>query len=83
MEECHKMFNDPVDEAIFNHNLAKPLPLGGSPGHVTIQTNFFFNHDLEYLRFGSKGSKHALSITKMKAAEYPDIGLEQMVPDTM
>nr|GEV21227.1 E-beta-farnesene synthase [Tanacetum cinerariifolium] len=30
-----------------------------------------------------KGSRPALSISKMKAAYYPDIGLEQMVPDQM
>ncbi|GJV02455.1 hypothetical protein Tco_1336024 [Tanacetum coccineum] len=39
--------------------------------------------DLEYLRYGSKGSRPALSISKMKAAYYPDVGLEQMVPDQM
>nr|GEY65577.1 hypothetical protein [Tanacetum cinerariifolium] len=38
------------------------------------------NVNLEYLRYGSKGSRHALSISKMKAAYYPDVGLEQMVP---
>nr|GFB99933.1 hypothetical protein [Tanacetum cinerariifolium] len=54
---------------------------GGPPGHVTIQSDFFFNKDLEYLRYGSKGRRHALSISKMKAAYYPDAGLEQMVPD--
>nr|GEX69096.1 hypothetical protein [Tanacetum cinerariifolium] len=48
---------------------------------VTIQSDFFFNNDLEYLRYGSKGSRPALSISKMKAAYYPDAGLEQMVPD--
>nr|GEX86639.1 hypothetical protein [Tanacetum cinerariifolium] len=50
---------------------------------VTIQSDFFFNKDLEYLRYGSKGSRHALSILKMKAAYYPDVGLKQMVPDQM
>nr|GEX99986.1 hypothetical protein [Tanacetum cinerariifolium] len=34
----------------------------------------------EYLRYGSKGSRPALSILKMKAAYYPDAGLELMVP---
>nr|GEX50904.1 hypothetical protein [Tanacetum cinerariifolium] len=42
---------------------------------------FFFNKDLEYLRYGSKGRRPALSILKMKATYYPDAGLEQMVPD--
>ncbi|GKD35755.1 hypothetical protein Tco_1251264, partial [Tanacetum coccineum] len=50
---------------------------------VTIQFDFFFNKDLEYLRYGSKGSRPALSISKTKAAYYPDVGLEQMVPDQM
>ncbi|GJS50751.1 hypothetical protein Tco_0624113 [Tanacetum coccineum] len=64
-----------------DYNVSRPLLLGGPLGHVTIQTEFFFNRDLDYLRFGSKGDKIALSITKMKAAYYPDVGLEQMVPD--
>nr|GFC14610.1 hypothetical protein [Tanacetum cinerariifolium] len=65
------------------HNVSKPLPLGGPPGQVTYQSDFFFNKDLEYLRYGSKGSRPALSISKMKAAYYPDVGLEEMVPDQM
>nr|GEW98323.1 hypothetical protein [Tanacetum cinerariifolium] len=63
------------------HNVSKPLPLGGPPGQITIQSDFFFNKDLEYLRYGRKGSRPALSILKMKAAYYPDAGLEQMVPN--
>ncbi|GKC93017.1 hypothetical protein Tco_1158459 [Tanacetum coccineum] len=39
--------------------------------------------DLEYLRYGSKGSSPLLSITKMKAASYPDFGLELLVPEHM
>nr|GEX66179.1 hypothetical protein [Tanacetum cinerariifolium] len=50
---------------------------------VTIQTQFFFNKDLEYLRYGSKGSSPALSISKIKAASYPDFGLELLVPEQM
>nr|GEV86373.1 hypothetical protein [Tanacetum cinerariifolium] len=65
------------------HNVSKPLPLGGPPGHVTIQSDFFFNKDLEYLRYGSKGSIPVLSILKIKATYYPDAGLEQMVPGQM
>ncbi|GJS39268.1 hypothetical protein Tco_0564311 [Tanacetum coccineum] len=64
-------------------HLYKPLPLGGPPGQVTIQSDFFFNKDLEYLRYGHKSSKLALSILKMKVTYYPDVGLEQMVPDQM
>ncbi|GJV28986.1 hypothetical protein Tco_1385434 [Tanacetum coccineum] len=36
-----------------------------------------------YLRYGRKSGRPALSISKMKAAYYPDVGLEQMVPDQM
>ncbi|GJT73511.1 hypothetical protein Tco_1032797 [Tanacetum coccineum] len=36
------------------YNVSRPLPLGGPPRQVTIQTEFFFNKDLEYLRFGHK-----------------------------
>ncbi|GJT29286.1 hypothetical protein Tco_0909561 [Tanacetum coccineum] len=83
MEECHKLLTNQVDDRLLRYNVSRPLPLGGPPGHVTIQTEFFFNRDLDYLRFGSKGDRIALSITKMKAAYYPDVGLEQMVPDQM
>ncbi|GJZ31683.1 hypothetical protein Tco_0576730 [Tanacetum coccineum] len=83
MEECHKLLTDQVDDAILRYNVSKPLPLGGDPGHVTIQPDFFFNKDLEYLRYGCKMGRPALSISKMKAAYYPDVGLEQMVPDQM
>nr|GEZ27745.1 hypothetical protein [Tanacetum cinerariifolium] len=83
MEECHKLMTDSVDDSIIRHNVSKPLPLGGPSGQVTIQSDFFFNKDLKYLRYGSKGSRPALSISKMKAAHYLDVGLEQMVPDQM
>ncbi|GJV06809.1 hypothetical protein Tco_1344465 [Tanacetum coccineum] len=86
MEECHKMLIDQVDWANpegdqVRINVNRPLPLGGPPSHVTIQTDFFFNKDLEYLRYGSKGSCLALSISKMKAASYPDFGFELLVPE--
>nr|GEV80169.1 retrovirus-related Pol polyprotein from transposon TNT 1-94 [Tanacetum cinerariifolium] len=48
-------------------------------GHVTIQSQFFFNKYLEYLRHGSKGSSPALSISKMKVVTYPDFGVELLV----
>ncbi|GJU78258.1 hypothetical protein Tco_1275328 [Tanacetum coccineum] len=72
-----------VDDAIIRHNVSKLLPLGGQPGQVTIKADFFFNKDLEYLRYRSKGGRPALSISKMKAAYYSEVGLEQMVPDQM
>nr|GEW62134.1 hypothetical protein [Tanacetum cinerariifolium] len=79
--ECHKLLTDSVDDPILRNNVSKPLLLGGPPGQVTIQSDFFFNKDLEYLRYGSKGSRPALSISKMKATYYPEARLEQLVPD--
>ncbi|GJS27735.1 hypothetical protein Tco_0488355 [Tanacetum coccineum] len=61
----------------------QPLPLADSPCHVTVQTQFFFNKDLEYLRYGNKGSRPTLSISKMKVARYPDLGLKLLVPKEM
>nr|GEU70142.1 monodehydroascorbate reductase [Tanacetum cinerariifolium] len=87
MEECHKLLTDSVDDSIIRHNVSKPLPLGGPPNQVIIQSDFFFffffNKDLEYLRYGSRGSRPALSISKIKAAYYPNVVLERMVPDQM
>ncbi|GJS56818.1 hypothetical protein Tco_0651602 [Tanacetum coccineum] len=88
MEECPQDLTRSGDWAkssrgINQINVNRPLPLGGHPGYVTIQTEFFFNKDLEYLRFGNKGSMHVLSISKMKAACYPDFGLELLVPKQM
>ncbi|GKE12375.1 hypothetical protein Tco_1415926 [Tanacetum coccineum] len=74
-----RMTNPEGDQVRVDIN--RTLPLGGPPGHVTIQTQFFFNKDLEYLRYGSKGSSPALSISKMKATSYPDFGLELLVPE--
>ncbi|GJT74922.1 hypothetical protein Tco_1041647 [Tanacetum coccineum] len=81
MEECHKLLTDQMDDTILRYNISKPLLLGGKPDHVTIQPDFFFNKDLEYLRYVCKVGRLALSILKMKAAFYPDVGLEQLVPD--
>ncbi|GJT40376.1 hypothetical protein Tco_0940241 [Tanacetum coccineum] len=86
MEECHKMLTDQIYWANpkgdqVRINVSRPLPLGGPPGHVTIQTQFFSNKDLEHLRYGNKGSRPALLISKMKAASYPDFGLKLLVPE--
>nr|GEZ60213.1 hypothetical protein [Tanacetum cinerariifolium] len=51
-------------------DVSKPLPLSGPPGHVTIQAQFFFNHDLDYLPNGSKGIRthmRILSVVSIKA----------------
>ncbi|GJY05550.1 hypothetical protein Tco_0371490 [Tanacetum coccineum] len=84
MEEYHRLLTDKID--LMNSeghrvvpDVSKPLPLGGPPGQVTIQPHFFFNKDLEYLVFGNKERRHALSISKLKATHYLDFRLEELV----
>ncbi|GKD18160.1 hypothetical protein Tco_1207318, partial [Tanacetum coccineum] len=86
MEECHKMLTNQIDWTNpegdqVRIDINRPLPLSDPPGHVTVQTQIFFNHDLDYLRYGSKGSRQALSISKMKAASYHDFRLKLLVPE--
>ncbi|GKF02045.1 hypothetical protein Tco_0028968 [Tanacetum coccineum] len=88
MEECHKMLTDQINWANpkgdqVRINVNRLLPLGDPPSHVNVQTQFFFNKNLESLRYGSKGSSHALSIYKIKVASYPDFGLELLVSEQM
>ncbi|GKD08523.1 hypothetical protein Tco_1188208 [Tanacetum coccineum] len=85
MEECHRLLTDQVDLVNTKGHrpvpdMSKPLPLGGPPGHITIQPQFFFNKDLEYLISGDTASRDALLISKLKAANYPDFRLEELVP---
>ncbi|GJZ88856.1 hypothetical protein Tco_0660638 [Tanacetum coccineum] len=85
MEECHKLLTDQIDIVKSEGHrvvpdVSKPLPLGGPPGQVTIQPQFFFNKDLEYLVSGSKEIRSALSISKLKAANYPEFGLKELIP---
>ncbi|GJS02619.1 hypothetical protein Tco_0319127, partial [Tanacetum coccineum] len=85
MDECHKLLTNKVDLSNpeghqILRNIHEPLPLGGPPGQVTIQPQFFFNKDLDYLLTGDKERKIALSISKLKAARYLDFGLEELVP---
>nr|GEV44445.1 hypothetical protein [Tanacetum cinerariifolium] len=61
-------------------DVSKPLPLGGPPGHVTIQPQYFFNKDLAYLISGDKERRNALLISKLKATYYPNFRLEELVP---
>nr|GEX63395.1 hypothetical protein [Tanacetum cinerariifolium] len=87
--EDHKKLYDALDKSLehdYSDQLLSDLEearASGALGHVTIQSQFFFNKDLEYLRHGSNGSSHALSISIMKAARYPDFGLELLVPKQM
>ncbi|GJU49391.1 hypothetical protein Tco_1218946 [Tanacetum coccineum] len=50
---------------------------------LTDQIGWANLEDLDYLRYGSKGSRPALLISKMKAAHYLDFGLELLIPEHM
>ncbi|GJT68347.1 hypothetical protein Tco_1019827 [Tanacetum coccineum] len=85
MDECHKLLTNKVD--LYNpeghqiqRNVYEPLPLGGPPGQVTIQPQFFFNKDLDYLLKWTKMRELPFYISKLKAARYLDFGLEELVP---
>nr|GEZ10490.1 hypothetical protein [Tanacetum cinerariifolium] len=49
--------------------------------HKMLTNQIDWANTEDYLRYGSKGSGHALSISKMKAARYLDFGLELLVPE--
>nr|GEX93073.1 retrovirus-related Pol polyprotein from transposon TNT 1-94 [Tanacetum cinerariifolium] len=88
MEEYHKLLINQVDWTNpegdqIRIDVNRPLPLGDPPSHVIIQSQLFFNKDLEYLRHGSKGSSPALSISKMKATSYSDFDLKLLMPEQM
>ncbi|GKB58262.1 hypothetical protein Tco_0914448 [Tanacetum coccineum] len=64
MDECHKLLTDKVDLSNpeghrIPQNINVPLPLGGPPGQVTIQPQFFFNKDLDYLLTDRKAQPSA------------------------
>ncbi|GJV32826.1 retrovirus-related pol polyprotein from transposon TNT 1-94 [Tanacetum coccineum] len=50
---------------------------------LTAQVDWTNPEGDQYLRYGSKGSNPALSISKMKAASYLDFGLKLLVPEQM
>ncbi|GKC10441.1 hypothetical protein Tco_1007223, partial [Tanacetum coccineum] len=62
MEECHKMLTAQVDwtNPEGDHvriDVNRPLPLGGPPGHVTIQPQLFFNKDLGVFEMWQQGKQ--------------------------
>ncbi|GJU52531.1 hypothetical protein Tco_1226245 [Tanacetum coccineum] len=78
MDECHKLLtnkvdmNNPEGHQILR-NIYEPLPLGGPPGQVTIQPQFFFNKDLDYLLTADYYFKEDYTIVpKPRAVVYRD-----------
>nr|GEU72556.1 Gag-Pol polyprotein [Tanacetum cinerariifolium] len=74
MKECHKMLTDQVDWTNpkgdqVRVDVNRPLPLGSPPGHL------LFKHNSSSIKTWSL----ALSISKIKAASYPDFGLKLLM----
>ncbi|GKD02185.1 hypothetical protein Tco_1177159 [Tanacetum coccineum] len=61
-------------------DLSKPLPLQGRPGRLTVDDDYFFNNDMEYLKTSHLENTYTTSITKTKAARYEINGIEDIVP---
>ncbi|GJT04173.1 hypothetical protein Tco_0838635 [Tanacetum coccineum] len=85
MEQCYLALTDQIDWVNPKgdrcpYDWSKPLPLQGPPSRITILVDFFFYQDLEYLKTCKKDKKYAVSLTKLKAAQYDLKGLEEMIP---
>ncbi|GKA14996.1 hypothetical protein Tco_0694743 [Tanacetum coccineum] len=59
--------------------IEKPLPLQDKDGRLTIPVEFFFNNDLECLKTGNTKRKYTILMTKIKAAKYDLVGIEEMI----
>ncbi|GJS72293.1 hypothetical protein Tco_0705134 [Tanacetum coccineum] len=62
-------------------DLTKPLPLVMSGNHQKVPVDYLFNNDLKYLQGGVSKMTYTTSITKIKAAQYDLLGIEDMVPN--
>ncbi|GJW86502.1 hypothetical protein Tco_0161842, partial [Tanacetum coccineum] len=51
----------------------------GRLGYLTVVADYFFNNDLEYLKYSDLERTYTTSITKTKAARYEIVGIEDMV----
>ncbi|GJZ41432.1 hypothetical protein Tco_0588318 [Tanacetum coccineum] len=90
MEGVNRMITDQIDgtnpegdssqSPIVSYQL---LPTRVAPLWSLLNIIASINKDLEYLRYGSKGSNPALSISKMKDASYPGFEVELLVPEQM
>ncbi|GJV81226.1 hypothetical protein Tco_1517096 [Tanacetum coccineum] len=59
MDQCYNALTDTNPEGDrCLYDLSKPLPFHGSPSHLTIPVDFFFNNGLEYLKIGNSGRKY-------------------------
>ncbi|GKE75641.1 hypothetical protein Tco_1537682, partial [Tanacetum coccineum] len=89
IEDENSMDNG-VDDIVQDHkrkhdddeddDVEEPPPLPGHLCHLTVVVDYFFNNDLEYLKYSYPERTYTTSITKTKAARYEIEGIEDMVP---
>nr|GFB25476.1 hypothetical protein [Tanacetum cinerariifolium] len=82
-QECFNALTDMLDwnnpeGDRYPFDLSKPLPLQGHLGHLTVDADYFFNNDLEYLKSSDPERTYTTSITKTKAARYETEGIDDM-----
>ncbi|GKA27161.1 hypothetical protein Tco_0713329 [Tanacetum coccineum] len=87
--ECHfqECFNALTDRLDWNNperdrypfDLSKPLPLQGHLCYLTVAADYFFNNDLEYLKYSFPERTYTTSITMTKATRYEIEGIEDMI----
>ncbi|GKE40401.1 hypothetical protein Tco_1463806 [Tanacetum coccineum] len=65
----------------YSFDLTKPLPLVMSGNRQKVLVDYFLNNDLKYLQGGVSTMTYTTSITKIKAAQYDLLGIEDMVPN--
>ncbi|GJV71306.1 hypothetical protein Tco_1491301 [Tanacetum coccineum] len=71
-------WNNPKRD-LYPFDLSNPLPLQGPLGHRTVNADYFFNNDLEYLKTSDPEVTYTTSITKTKVARYEIKRIEDMV----
>nr|GEV66350.1 hypothetical protein [Tanacetum cinerariifolium] len=84
MEECYKALADQLNWENLKGNqclfdLSKPLPLKVHLSHLIVATKYFLNNDLEFLKSTDPKKRYTTLITKMKAAKYELVGIEDMI----
>ncbi|GKD25453.1 hypothetical protein Tco_1231667 [Tanacetum coccineum] len=85
-EECYKALSEKLDwenpeGGDYPFDLTKPLPLVMSRNRLKVPVDYFFNNDLKYLQGGISTMTYTSSLTKIKAAQYDLLGIEDMVPN--
>nr|GEV26515.1 hypothetical protein [Tanacetum cinerariifolium] len=82
-EECYKSLSEKLDlenpkDGDYPFDLTKPLPLVKIGNRQKVPVDYFFNNDLKYLQGGILTMTYTTSLTKIKAAQYDLLGIEDM-----